>query len=228
MDKLVKKIPAIIPARGGSKGLLNKNILILNGKPMIAWTIEAALKSEYISDVIISTDSMEIAEISKQFGGSIPFMRPDYLATDNALAIDAYLYTIENMGQSIEDFIILQPTSPLRNEKHIDEAIKLFYSKNADSVLSFYENPHPYNWNRTINDGGVLEPIDGSVVIQNRQDFKKTYLPNGAISILKYSQLKTFRTYYFSKTYPYLMDKRESIDIDDQFDFEFAEFIMKY
>jgi N-acylneuraminate cytidylyltransferase/CMP-N,N'-diacetyllegionaminic acid synthase len=228
---MVKKIPAIIPARGGSKGLPRKNILELAGKPLIAWTIEAALNSKYISEVIVSTDDEEIAEFSRKYGAQIPFMRPKELATDDSIAIDTYLYTIEKLNldynKNIEEFVVLQPTSPLRASKHIDEAIELFFDKNADSVLSFYENPHPTDWLKVINKDGYLRNYEKSTVLKNRQECKKTYLPNGAILIPKYSLIKKHRTYYFEKTIPYLMDQRISIDIDTLTDFLITECMLE-
>lgn len=228
---MVKKIPAIIPARGGSKGLPRKNILKLAGKPMIAWTIEAALNSKYISDVIVSTDDEEIAEISRKYGAQIPFMRPKELATDDSIAIDTYLYTVEKLNleynKNIEEFVVLQPTSPLRKSVHINEAIQLFYNKEADSVLSFYENPHPTNWLKLIDENGYLTNYEKKLELKNRQDYQKTYLPNGAILILKYALMKKYRTYYFEKTRPYLMDKNSSIDIDDAFELIVAELLLK-
>jgi len=227
---MVKIIPAIIPARGGSKGLPKKNVLTLGGKPMIAWTIEAALNSKYVSDVIVSTDDEEIADIAIKYGAQIPFMRPPKLATDDSIAIDTYLYTVEKLNleyhKNIEEFIILQPTSPLRTSSHIDGAIELFFNKNADSVLSFYENPHPTNWLKFIDENGLLQSYEKSTVLKNRQDYIKTYLPNGAIVILKYSLLNKERTYYFTRTYPFLMNHLLSIDIDSSDDFILVDCII--
>lgn len=124
---------AIIPARGGSKGLPGKNIKFLNGKPLIAYTIEAALKAKHVHRVIISTDDLEIADTAKKYGAEVPFMRPEYLATDDALAIDVYKYTLsrlsETEGTIITDFMVLQPTSPLRTATDIDKAITIFKEK---------------------------------------------------------------------------------------------------
>ena len=126
---------AIIPARGGSKGLPGKNIKNLNGKPLIEWTIEAALKSKCIDKVVISTDDTNIASISENAGATVPFLRPQDLATDHSLAIDVYLYTIdkliENTSKKYSSFIVLQPTSPLRNSDDIDNAVELFNVKKA-------------------------------------------------------------------------------------------------
>lgn len=223
---------AIIPARGGSKGLPGKNIRPLNGKPLIAHTIEAALGAKQLTRVIVSTDSEEIASVSLQYGAELPFMRPSHLAQDDSLAIDNYIYTVGRLSKesriAIENFVVLQPTSPLRNSFDIDNAVKLFREKNADSVISFYPAPHPVQWYRYIDEEGVLRSFfeDGHR-LANRQDEKKSYLPNGAIYIFKYSILKDRRVYYTDKTYPYIMPAERSVDIDTLDDFDLAEFKLR-
>ncbi|MGO4699643.1 hypothetical protein AB4Z50_36195, partial [Paenibacillus sp. 2TAB26] len=130
----------IIPARGGSKGLPDKNIKMLNGKPLIAYTIEAAISAKYVSKVIVSTDSEKIAAVAISYGAECPFMRPDHLADDNSRSIDVYRYTIKELENKedilINEFIVLQPTSPFRTGQDIDDAIKLFKDRNADSIVS--------------------------------------------------------------------------------------------
>ena len=135
-----KKFLAIIPARGGSKRLPRKNVLDLCGKPLIAYTIEAALKSKYIDKVIVSSDDEEILNISSNFGADI-IKRPIDLANDTATTIDAIKHTIDNF-ENYDYIVLLQPTSPLRNEKHIDEAIELLEKKKADAVVSVCEMEH--------------------------------------------------------------------------------------
>lgn len=221
---------AIIPARGGSKGLPGKNIRLLSGKPLIAYTIEAALKAKEITRVICSTDSPEIADVAVKFGAEVPFLRPAELASDNSLAIDTYIYTVKKItknGSFINDFAILLPTSPLRNEMDIDNAIKIFREKNADSVISFYPAPHPFNWYCYIDDHGILQNIfSNNSLLKNRQDERQAYLPNGAIYIFNYQVLVEKRTYYTEKTFPYIMDRNRSIDIDTIDDFAYAEYLL--
>jgi len=229
---LVKKIPAIIPARGGSKGIPHKNIKMLAGKPLIAWTIEAALKSEYISDVIVTTDNEEIADISKKYGAWVPFLRPMELATDDSLAIDTYLFVVHKLNseydKKINEIVVLQPTSPLRKTEHIDGAIELFYSQHADSVLSLVEANHPPYWYKTVDENKKIKNFfDDSSYSLNRQQFPKTYLPNGAILVLKYDLLESSRSYYSSNSLAYLMHHEESIDIDNILDFIICETILK-
>ncbi len=219
---------AIIPARGGSKGLPGKNIKELLGKPMITYTIEEALKSKYITDVIISTDCKEIEEVAVKYGAKSLFLRPDYLATDSAKAIDNYVYTVDRLNQefdySIEEFIVLQPTSPLRIVDDIDNAVKLFIEKKADSVISYTEEHHPVEWHKYITDDGKFENIFEEKLL-NRQDMKPSYFPNGSIFIFKYALLKEEK-YFNDKSYAYIMPRFRSIDVDTIEDFKYIEFLM--
>jgi N-acylneuraminate cytidylyltransferase/CMP-N,N'-diacetyllegionaminic acid synthase len=222
---------AIIPARGGSKGLPGKNIKPLCGKPLIGYSIESAKQSKWISQLILSTDDNEIAEVSMSFGIDIPFMRPPELAQDNSLAIDNYIYTVERYNAQnktcFDEFIVLQPTSPLRNADDIDGAVELYHEKKADSVISVCEASHPPVWAKKIDDSGTLSDyFDINGGNKNRQDFPTAFVPNGAIFILKLSFLKSRYSYYLDKTYGYVMPPERSVDIDTQFDFEFADFLI--
>jgi N-acylneuraminate cytidylyltransferase/CMP-N,N'-diacetyllegionaminic acid synthase len=220
---------AIIPARGGSKGLPGKNIKLLDGKPMIAYTIEAAKKAKNINRVIVSTDSKEIAKIAKEFGAEVPFLRPTHLATDTALAVDNYIYTIDRINnESIiqeESIVVLQPTSPLRTVTDIEGAIDLFFDKKADSVISFCEENHPIKWHKNVKEDGSIEPIFEET-IANRQDEVPTYYPNGAVFVFNFSFLK-LKKYYSKKSYAFIMDRLNSVDIDVIDDFEYAEFLIE-
>ncbi len=222
---------ALIPARGGSKGLPGKNIRPLLGKPLIAYSIEAALKAASVSRVIVSTDSDEIAEIARQYGAEVPFLRPAELATDAAEALDNYVYTINRLSAEgkapIEEFIVLLPTAPLRLAADIDAAVALFAAKQADFVISYFEAPHPVQWYRFIDDDGVIRAVmpEGDN-LANRQNERVSYLPNGAIYVFKLDLLIKQRTYYSDKTFPYIMPPDRSVDIDNLFDFELAEFLL--
>ena len=220
---------AIIPARGGSKGLIKKNIRSLGNQPLIHWTIKSALASKYITKVILSTDSKEIARTCRSTGIEIPFMRPKKLAQDKSLAIDTYLYTIKKLKKEFEykndEFIVLLPTTPFRNSNDIDNAIKIFYEKNASSLISCYEMNKPISWAFSINKFGIIKKKKNT--LKNRQDEKSMYLPNGGIFILKYSQIKKVKNYYFKNTYGYIMPKYRSLDIDTEDDFKLAEFYLK-
>lgn len=135
----LKKILAIIPARAGSKGIKDKNIIDLNGKPLIAYSIEAGLKSKYIDKVVVTTDGEEIAREAIKYGAEVPFLRPEYLSSDNAKTIDAVIHCIEEMeklGEKYDYVVLLQPTQPLRQSWHIDEAIELILEKNEEALVS--------------------------------------------------------------------------------------------
>lgn len=218
---------ALIPARSGSKGLPGKNTKLLCGKPLIAYAIEAALQSVYITEVYVSTDSEEIAEVAKLHGAKVPFLRPTQLASDEALVVDTYIYMLEkwkSLGLETEAFIVLQPTSPLRTSKNIDEAIALFYKKNASSVVSYTEEHHPISWHKFVNDDLTFSPIFEEE-LQNRQQKKKTYYPNGAIFVFSTDLIKQ-KKYYNEYSFAYLMPRENAVDIDTLDDFEYAEFLL--
>lgn len=219
---------AIIPARGGSKGLPGKNIKLLNRKPLIAYTIEAALKAKEVDRVMVSTDDEEIANVSLLYGAEVPFLRPAYLATDTAMAVDNYIYTVERLaaesGEEIDEFVVLQPTSPLRISDDIDNAIRIFHSKNADSVISYTQEQHPVSWHKYINEDGSFENIFNAN-ISNRQALRISYYPNGAVYVFRFRMIKE-RKYYTEKSYAYIMPRERSVDIDYLMDFKYAEFLL--
>lgn len=224
---------AIIPARGGSKGLPGKNIKLLNGKPLIAYTIEAAMASKYIERIIVTTDSVDIANVAKQYGAEVPFVRPDDLSSDTASAVDVYIHAIEYLMKEqesfIEKFVVLLPTAPLRTSDHIDKAINYFEEMNASTLISVREAETPVTWymNRDCN-GRVRNAGFGmGSAVANRQVNQMYYIPNGAIYILDYKLLKNQRTYYCDNTVGYVMTAEESVDIDTLTDFRFAELLLQ-
>lgn len=223
---------ALIPARGGSKGLPGKNIKPLQGKPLIAHTIEAALKSDSIERVIVTTDSEEIASIAKEYGAEVPFLRPEYLADDTSSAIDVYLHAVEYLKteehEMIDQFMVLLPTAPLRTSQNIDEAIELLKKQKAETLISMTEAETPISWYYEKTENGFVKNagFDSGNSVKNRQANKNYYIPNGAIYILDYEMLKNDRTYYGAQTIAYIMNREESIDIDTQFDFDLVEYIM--
>lgn len=223
---------AIIPARGGSKGLPRKNIKLLNGKPLIAYTIEAALKSNCIDKVIVSTEDDEIAEIAKQYGAEVPFMRPSELATDDSLAKDVYLYTVERLneiyGCESKEFMVLLPTAPLRDETDINNAYYLFKNSDAKTLVSIKKSPFPPSWYFRKDEKNQISNAKLTIeeAVKNRQDNEEYYIPNGAIYILNYELLKDQGTYYCENTIGYLMTEEKSIDIDYELDFKLASCIL--
>jgi len=223
---------AIIPARGGSKGVPKKNIKPLAGKPLILWTIDAALKSKQIDKIIVSTDDEEIVAVCQGTGVEIPFMRPKELAQGSSLAIDNYIYTIERLNREFncnyEEFVVLLPTVPLRTSEDIDKAVELFSQKNAESVISSTTLHHPFEWVFSINDDGIIQRNNEIDIkkMMNRQESKHVYIPNGAVYVFKYSLLKEKNSYYSDKTYAYVMPPERSVDIDTEIDFKFAEYLI--
>ena len=223
---------AIIPARVGSKGLPGKNIKILNGIPLICHSIDAALNAKSILRVIVSTDDPEIAKIAKDCGAEVPFMRPKELAKDNSMVMDTYFYTVDKLAAEnkapVDSFVSLLPTVPLRLPRDIDAAVELFKKKQADSIISVMESNVPIQWYRRVSENGVLSgymPEFNAVL--NRQEFEKSYIPNGAVFIFNTERLRETREYYMEKTYPYIMPRDRSVDIDELLDFEWAEFLLK-
>jgi CMP-N,N'-diacetyllegionaminic acid synthase len=223
-----KSFLAIIPARGGSKRLPRKNILNLAGKPLIAWSIEAGLNSEYIDKVVVSSDDDEILNISKKFGADI-IKRPNELASDTATTFDTIKHTIDNL-EKYDYIVLLQATSPLRNEKHIDEAIELLENKKADAVISVCEMDHSPLWSNILPEDLSMKNFLREEVLNKRsQDLEKYYRINGAIYICKTEKLLENKGFFIKENiFSYIMDRSSSIDIDEKIDFEFAVFIANW
>lgn len=223
---------AIIPARGGSKGLPGKNIRPISGIPLICHTIKAALSASSISQIVVSTDDEEIANVARKCGAEVPFIRSAELAKDNSMVMDAYFDMIDKISadtkQKIESFVALLPTVPLRLPEDIDEAVNIFIENKADSVISVTESPVPIQWHRKITDEGILcDYLSEFNAVKNRQELEKTYVPNGAVYVFRTEVLRTTREYYTDKTYPYIMPRERSADIDELLDFEWAEYLLE-
>ncbi len=223
---------AIIPARGGSKGVKGKNVKLLCGKPLIVYAIEAAMAAKSLDRIILSTDDPKIARIASKYNVEILFMRPKELAQDNSLAIDNYIYTIERLNREFncnyEEFVALLPTVPLRTSEDIDKAVELFSQTNAESVISCTTLHHPLEWIFSINDDGIIQRNNEIDIkkMKNRQESKHVYIPNGAVYVFKYSLLKEKNSYYSDQTYAYVMPPERSVDIDTELDFKFAEVLI--
>ena len=222
-----KTFLAIIPARGGSKRLPRKNILDLCGKPLISWSIEAALKSKYISKVVVSSDDEEILNISSNFGADI-IKRPYELANDTATTFDAIKHTINNL-EKYDYIVLLQPTSPLRNEKHIDEAIELLEEKQADGIVSVCEMDHSPLWSNTLPEDGNMRGFLREEILNKRsQDLEKYYRLNGAVYICKTDKLLENKSFFLKDNiFAYIMDRKSSIDIDEEIDFLFVQRVIE-
>ncbi len=225
-----KKILAIIPARGGSKGVPHKNIKEINDRPLISYTIEEAINSRYIDKLIVSTEDKSIAEISRKYGAEVPFLRPRELALDETPGIDPILHAVKclkDKGCNFDYVMCLQCTSPFRKYYQIDESIKSLYDEDADSIVSVCESEITPYWMKKIKDGRLKNFMDESIFYARRQDIPKTYRLNGAIYLAKTGILLDIKNWYTENTLPYVMDEISSIDIDNMIDFKFAEFLMK-
>jgi len=219
---------AIIPARGGSKRLPGKNIKLLADKPLIAWTIEAALESNVFDHVFVSTDSDEIAQVSKAFGAEVPFLRPMELATDNATTNDVVTHLVEwfeeEHHKEVTTIAILQPTSPLRNAQNIQEAFEVMKGKHAKAVISVCELEHPIQFCNKLGSDGSMDGFIKQDNIKRTQDLEPYYRLNGAIYIFLRSYVSKLSKLYSEGTYSYLMSRSSSIDIDTLDDFILAEY----
>ena len=224
---------AIIPARGGSKGIPGKNIKELCGKPLIAYTILAALNSKEIEKVVVTTDCEEIACIAKQYGAEVPFMRPKELAGDSSSAIDVYMHAVsflENVLKTkIDKFMALLPTAPFRTTEDIECALTLFKESKAETLISMKEADTPVSWYYKMDCDGRVQNLGVNSInaVSNRQENERYYVPNGAIYILDKKLLEEKRTYYCENTVAYVMTPEKSVDIDYELDFRFAEFLIK-
>lgn len=223
-----KRILAIIPARKNSKRLKNKNLLKINSKPLIYWSIQAALKSKYIDKVVLSTESKEIAKIGEKLGANIPFLRPKKFATDSSTTEDLIIFTLNKLNKK-EDYdicILLQPTSPLRTSLSIDKSIEMLESKTGIySVIGMVENDLKINLCRLINNSGFIEDL---VNTKLKNMLEKNYKINGAIYTIYVKKFLKFKKFIIkNQSIPLIMNKRESIDIDYIEDFEYAKYLME-
>ena len=222
-----KKILGLIGARGGSRGLPDKNIVDCAGKPLIQWTIEAANNSKYLDRIIISSESKKIIEVSKEKGGDAPFIRPQELAADDASMLDvihhARKWLEENEGQVYDYLMLLQPTSPLRTSEHIDEAIEYYFSNQkgeSDTLVAVYKVNYKVGWLvRDTKDNYVDFCFDVSKTHSKRQDLGNYYIPNGAIYFASAEKLTTF---YNGFTRCFIMPEEVSVDVDTPEDLEKA------
>ena len=218
----------MIPARGGSKGIPRKNIYNLAGKPLIAWTITSALKSKMIDEVVVSTDDEEIADIARCWGAKIPFVRPPTLASDGALRNDVIRHALTQIP-GYDVFILLQPTSPLRNENHINEALNLFFKTNSKTCVSIARQHPAPNWIYKLSEANQLIKIYDEAKSTNRQELECFYKLNGAIYI-SYTDYFLNSNYFdpliTNQTIGYKMKDLDSLDIDNINDIKIVENII--
>tara|TARA_A100001388_G_C28554622_1_gene396530 strand:- start:1 stop:693 length:693 start_codon:yes stop_codon:yes gene_type:complete len=218
---------AIIPARKNSVGLKKKNIKKFHSKELIRLTLELAKKIKVIDKILVSSDDKKILEISKELEVDFILERPKYLSGPNISAVNVYLHALKHVQKNSDykpnEFIILQPTSPLRTAKSINESYKLYKSKKALSVISCVKSRYPEEWKFELSKREKIIKRNFSSLQINRQNFEKSYYPNGSIYIINTLFFTKYKTYYSNKSYGYRMNKIESIDIDDIYDFKLAE-----
>lgn len=221
------RILAIIPARGGSKGVPRKNIRDLAGKPLIAWTIDEAKKSKYIDRLILSSEDDEIIDVAKQYGCEVPFKRPMELAQDDTPGIEPVLHAIEQCP-GYDYVVLLQPTSPLRTVEDIDGCIEKLLNSDADFCVSVTEPDHSPYWMYTVENDKMKPLLPQDDLITRRQDLPKAYALNGAVYVGYTTSIVEHKSFLTNKSCIYIMSKRHSIDIDTRLDFDFCEVILKH
>jgi CMP-N,N'-diacetyllegionaminic acid synthase len=219
-------ILGLIPARGGSKGIPRKNVKQLAGKPLIAWTIEAALRSRQLDAVVVSTDDDEIAEVSRRAGATVPFIRPAELALDTTPGLDPVLHALDALPQ-YNAVLLLQPTSPLRTTQDIDACLSLAAARNTPSVVSVCEaDTHPQLTYRLGTDQG-LTPYVAAAPAMRRQDLPSAVALNGALYFAHRRWLQRGRSFIGSETIAYPMPRERSVDLDSALDWHLAELLLK-
>jgi CMP-N,N'-diacetyllegionaminic acid synthase len=221
------KVLAVIPARGGSKGLPDKNILQFNGKPLIVWTIIESKKSKYIDRVVLSSEDDHIIKISKENNLDVPFIRPQSLSHDNISGLDVVLHTIEEIN-GFDIIVVLQPTSPLRSVNDIDNTIKRLIDEKANACITLKESGKSPYWMFELDSKDKLIPvIKTNELITIRQELPKTFEVNGAVYVARTNWFVKNKLFINDETIAYVMPPERSIDIDTLYDFNFAEFLHK-
>jgi len=226
------QIIALITARGGSKSIPQKNIKMLAGKPLIAWTIEAAFHAQRLSRVIVSTDDDEIANVARHWGAEVPFTRPAELAQDHSdhiSVVEHAIHWLAQHGQEEPEYVmLLQPTSPLRTSEDIDAAICIAEERSAVAVVSVCETKHhPYAFKRILKSGTLADILSSDIPYQRRQALPSSYAINGAIYLNRRESLLRLRTFFPPDAQAYVMPPERSLDIDTSWDLYRADLILQ-
>jgi len=227
-----ERILGIIPARGGSKRLPFKNLMELGGRPLISYTIEAALKSQYIDELVVSTDDPETARIAAAWGTPVPFLRPAALATDEAGSFEVLRHAVEHFANAgsggFEYVVMLQPTSPLRTNADIDEAVTFLREREADAVISVCECDHSPLWANTLpEDRSMADFLRDEVKNKRSQDLTVQYRLNGAIYICRTSRMLAEKTLFLKDNiFAFIMPRERSVDIDTMLDLKLCETLL--
>jgi CMP-N,N'-diacetyllegionaminic acid synthase len=220
------KVLAIIAARGGSKGLPGKNIIDLGGKPLLAWSIEAARESCYIDRLILSSESNAIIAVAEKFGCEVPFRRPAELAADSTAADPVLLHALDHVGEAFDYFVLLQPTSPLRTTADIDGAIALCEACGAPACVGMSEIPKPAEWMYRVGDDSRVKPLLGEIVTSRRQELPAAFVINGAVYVARVDWYRRHRGFLSAETVAWRMPPERSIDIDTELDLLVARAIL--
>lgn len=221
-----KRVLAIIPARGGSKGVPGKNIRLLAGKPLIAWTIERAKQSKYIDRLIVSTDDQVIADVAMRYGCEAPFLRPAELAQDDTPGVLTVLHVLEEI-EGYDYTLLLQPTSPLRTADDMDACMEHGFHHGAKSCVSVTEPDKSPYWMYTLASQGELRPLLERPFITRRQMLPPVFALNGALYFNEVNWLQTHRSFIGDGTIGFVMPKERSWDIDTEDDFEICEYLLR-
>lgn len=222
-----KSVLAIIPARGGSKGVPRKNIRQLAGKPLIAWSIEAAKQSKYIDRLILSSEDEEIIAVAKAWGCEVPFVRPAELAGDDMPGIKPVLHALNTLPGKYDYVVLMQPTSPLRTVRDIDGCIERCVRRAAKACVSVTEPDKSPYWAYVLDAEGRMQPlVDTGKLIFQRQDLPRAYVLNGAVYVASCEWLLKTKTFITAETLAYPMDRVNSVDIDSELDLKLAEILL--
>jgi CMP-N,N'-diacetyllegionaminic acid synthase len=223
-------ILALIPARGGSKGVPRKNLRLLDGRPLIAHTIETGLSCPSVSEVVVSTEDEEIAEVARSIGAKTPFIRPQSLASDETPMEPVIQHAVTELeairGVRVDVVVLLVPTNPFRTADHVESGIRILLETGADSVVSLVEEDYPIAWLQVIAGGKVVPRFQNSEEVHRRQEAPKIFRRNDGFFIFKRETIMNLGVVQGPDCRPYMMEPRFSVDIDDEWDFHLAELLM--
>jgi CMP-N,N'-diacetyllegionaminic acid synthase len=222
-----KSILAIITARGGSKGVLRKNLREIAGKPLIAWTIETAKKSRYIDRLILSSEDREIISVARSWSCEVPFVRPAELARDESPGLDAVLHALNAIPERYDYVILLQPTSPLRLAQDIDDCLETCLAHHAPACVTVTEVDQSPFWMYRLDASRLLVPLIGQKSLPvRRQDHPRVYILNGAVYVAQTTWLQQQRTFLTPATVAHIMPRERSLDVDTELDLKICESLM--
>jgi CMP-N,N'-diacetyllegionaminic acid synthase len=223
-----RTVLALVPARGGSKGVPRKNIRIIGGKPMLAWTIEAARASRYIDRLILSSDDEAIIDVAVQCGCEVPFLRPAELASDQADSMAVVRHAIDALPEQFEYLVLLQPTSPMRQTQDIDGAIERCVQRSAPACVSICETDKSPFWMLRMDEQGIVHPLfPAHQIPHRRQDAPAVFALNGAVYVARTDHLKLGGTFLAPGAVGYPMPKERSLDIDSELDLAIGDFLLQ-